>query len=193
MFYGIGHSLGASMGGLLCDKLGWRYAFGIQLPFILVYLLIAIFTTPNNLGPNLRKAEGKTIGEALKSFDVAGSVALAVAVAGLIFGLNLGGNVFPWTHPVPIVSLSLFAVSSVVLVMVERRATRPVLPLRFLSTFPMANLMISNFAGSIVRPCLLSAVMIILKIVRLPKLCSLMSHYTFRPSDNAHLRLQAST
>ena len=151
MFYGIGHSLGAALGGVLCDRLGWRWAFGVQLPFIFVYLLLAIFTTPDDLGPNLMKKENKGLMEAFRAFDILGSIIISFLLAGLILGLNLGGNVLSWDHPVVITSLVVFAVSCVALVLVERRATRPILPLQYLSTIPLVNLMTSNFFGSIVR------------------------------------------
>lgn len=150
LFYGIGHSLGAALGGVLCDRLGWRWAFGIQLPLIFICLLVACVTTPRDLGPTLMKSEGKGIMQAFKAFDMSGSVCLALAISGLILGLNLGGNVFPWQHPIVIVSLVMFVVSSGLLVLAERRARRPILPLPLLSTIPMANLMISNFLGSTV-------------------------------------------
>ena len=127
LFYGVGHSLGAALGGMLCDKLGWRWAFGIQLPFIFAYFVLALFTTPDDLGPNLMKGEGKGVFDTFKSFDIAGSVTLSLAITGLILGLNLGGNIYSWTHPVVITSLVVFAISSVLLVLVERRATRPIL------------------------------------------------------------------
>ena len=166
LFYGVGHSMGAALGGILCDKLGWRWAFGVQLPFIFFYFVLAIMTTPGDLGPNLMKNEGKGVFDTFKSFDTAGSVTLSFAITGLILGLNLGGNIYSWSHPIVITSLVVFAISSILLILVERRATRPILPLRYLTTIPMANLMFSNFFGSLVAQTVLFNVPLFLQAVR---------------------------
>ena len=92
--YGAGHGLGAALGGFLCDHLGWRAAFSVQLPFIATYGALAILSCPENLGPNLAKTEGKTLGEAFESFDSYGTIGMILVVTGLILGVNLGGNVF---------------------------------------------------------------------------------------------------
>jgi len=158
--------MGAAFGGLLCDSLGWRAAFSVQLPFIFVYGLLAFFSTPDNLGPNLAKTQGKTLREAFGSFDVVGALLLTVTITCLILGINLGGNVFTWTHPVVLTSLALFAVAAVLLVPVERRAEWPILPLPLLSTIPNANLMWSNFLGAIITNTVLFNVPLFLQAVR---------------------------
>ena len=145
--YGVGNSSGAVLGGLLCDKLGWRWAFGVQIPFLLVYFVVAIFSTPKNIGPQLMRKEGKGVFDALRSFDLLGSVIMALSVTGLILGLNLGGNIFPWTSPIPIVALLTGVLSAILLLPVERRATRPIMPLPFHTTSPQANLIFSGFFG----------------------------------------------
>ncbi|KAK5240067.1 hypothetical protein LTR16_011147, partial [Cryomyces antarcticus] len=55
LFFGLGSACGAAFGGFLCDTLGWRWTFGIQLPVILITLLVAWFYTPASLGPHLAK------------------------------------------------------------------------------------------------------------------------------------------
>ena len=86
LFYGGGSACGAAFGGFLCDKLGWRMTFAVQVPVLLVLLLNAIFTTPASLGPNLAKRSGLGIRDAMKGFDIAGSLLLTVSVAFLILG-----------------------------------------------------------------------------------------------------------
>ncbi len=39
LFFGMGSIAGAALGGFLCDRLGWRWTFGIQVPYILLCLL----------------------------------------------------------------------------------------------------------------------------------------------------------
>ncbi|KAK6383072.1 hypothetical protein LTS17_003742 [Exophiala oligosperma] len=166
MSWGLGNGLGAVLGGLLCDKLGWRAAFYVQLPFIFTYAILTLVFCPSDLGPNLAKTQGKSIRQAFKTFDTLGAITLTTTVTCLILGVNLGGNVFTWTHPLVITSLVLFVVAAVSLYFVERKAQLPMLPLKFLSTRPMGNLMWMNFFGAIVTNTVLFNVPLYLQAVK---------------------------
>lgn len=145
LFYGGGSAAGAAFGGFLCDRIGWRATFGIQIPIILIIFINGFFTTPSDLGPNLAERSGQSIRDAMKGFDIAGSVLLTSAVAFLILGLNLGGNVYPWKHPLVITSLVIATAAGSLLVRVESKAARPVMPLSMLFTKPRGNLVFNNF------------------------------------------------
>lgn len=136
------------MGGILCDHLGWRAAFLIQVPLIIALLLFSAWATPDPLGPSLAKAEGKSVAQALASFDFVGAFCLTITMTGLILGINLGGNILGWLHPLVIVSLVIFVCGGVALVFVEQRALRPLLPLNLLSSVPYANLNWGNTFGA---------------------------------------------
>jgi MFS family permease len=145
LFFGAGSASGAAFGGFLCDRLGWRMTFAIQVPVFVALLVNGYFTTPSDLGPDLAKRSGLGIRDALRDFDIAGSFLLTGSVALLILGLNLGGNVFPWQHPLVIVSLVVAVVAGAVLLRVESRAQRPIMPLLFLFSQPRGNLVFNNF------------------------------------------------
>lgn len=149
LFYGGGSACGAAFGGFLCDKLGWRMTFAIQIPLLLVLLVNAICTTPSSLGPNLAKRSGLGIRDAMRGFDIAGSTLLSGSVAFLILGLNLGGNVYPWKHPLVITSLVVALIAGAVLIVVESRAARAVMPLPMLFSKPRGNLVFNNFFAQI--------------------------------------------
>lgn len=149
LFFGLGGACGAAFGGFLCDTIGWRWTFGVQIPLILAILLLALFTTPASLGPHLAKHSDKNILDTIKGFDLAGSFFLTTFVAFLILGLNLGGNIYPWTHPSVITSLVVAGIAGVILVRVESKADRPVMPLKMLSSKPRANLVFNNFFAQI--------------------------------------------
>jgi hypothetical protein len=86
IIFGAGSMLGAALGGAIADHLGWRWEFGIQIPFLIICLLIACFTIPRNLGI----AEGvkrKTLLEAMKVFDFKGSILLTTSITFLILGI----------------------------------------------------------------------------------------------------------
>ncbi|CAN9192530.1 unnamed protein product [Alternaria sp. RS040] len=149
LFYGGGSACGAAFGGVLCDKLGWRMTFAVQIPVLVLLLVNAIFTTPSSLGPNLAKRYGLGLKDGLKGFDVAGSMLLTVSVAFLILGLNLGGNIYPWKHWVVITSLVVATVTGAILVKVESRASRAVMPLPMLFSRPRGNLVFNNFFAQV--------------------------------------------
>ncbi|KAH9881913.1 hypothetical protein J1614_001084 [Plenodomus biglobosus] len=149
LFYGGGSACGAAFGGFLCDKLGWRMTFAVQIPLLLLLLINAIFTTPAFLGPNLAKRSGLGIRDAMKGFDIAGSILLMGSVASLILGLNLGGNVYPWKHPIVISSLVIALITGAILIQVESKAARPVMPLPMLFSQPRGNLVFNNFFAQI--------------------------------------------
>jgi hypothetical protein len=119
--------------------------FAIQVPILIALLINAFFATPSDLGPDLAKRSGLGIRDAMKGFDVAGSILLTGSVAFLILGLNLGGNIFPWDHPLVIVSLVIALVAGVILIRVESRAQRAVMPLPMLFSQPRGNLVFNNF------------------------------------------------
>lgn len=164
--YGLGNAAGAALGGLLCDKLGWRGAFYVQLPPILILFVLAIASTPTGLGPNLALKERKTAWQAMKTFDYWGSILLTSAVSFFIVGLNLGGNILSWSHPVVIVSLVLFVVSALFFIWVERKAERPVMPMEILVQNPRANLIFSNLFGTMTAQTIIFNVPIFLQAVQ---------------------------
>jgi len=146
---GIGSCLGLAFGGLLCDQIGWRGAFLIQLPFILVLFVAASCTIPPGLGMKRVGSERMAVSQLIRSIDLTGSFILILAVTGLIMGLNLGGNVFPWSHPLVISSLVASLILSIVLVRYERNVPRAVLPIELLSKNPRASIIFGNFFGAI--------------------------------------------
>ncbi|KAI9683615.1 MAG: hypothetical protein M1829_004919 [Trizodia sp. TS-e1964] len=150
--YGLGSASGVAMGGYLADQLGWRWEFGVQVPAILLCLIAAALTLPPDLG---KLATNKSVWESLKTFDFAGSFFLTSCVTFLILGLNLGGNILPWSHPVVISSLVLFLITSVLLVKIESKAKFPLMPLHLLLSAPRSEIIFSNFFGAIATNAIL--------------------------------------
>ncbi|PHH83172.1 hypothetical protein CDD82_3219 [Ophiocordyceps australis] len=145
--YGIGSALGAALGGAMAEALGWRWEFGVQIPPLLLCFCVSAMALPPDLG---KTGEPTTVWQALQAFDARGSVLLTLAVCFLILGLNLGGNVFPWSHPLVIASLLIFAVCFPALVWVEARVSKPIMPLHLVRYAPRANLIYANFIAAII-------------------------------------------
>ena len=164
---GTGSAGGAALGGFLCDRLGWRWTFGIQVPCILLLLVAAWLTTPTTLGPNLAKTSDMSLWQAIKGFDLAGALLLTLTVTFLILGLNLGGNVLSWGHPLVISSLVASIFTAALLLKVEAKAIRPVMPLELLTSKPRGNLIFNNFLGNIAIQTILFNVPLYYQAVKL--------------------------
>lgn len=148
MVYGVGSTLGAALGGFMADYLGWRWEFGIQVPFLLLCVGVTMITIPGELG--LRSGKKETVIQAMRSFDFKGSFLLTSAITFLILGLNLGGNILPWSHPFVLASLAIFAVSFPAFLWVESTAFRPIMPLHLIRRSPHVNLIFSNALGAVI-------------------------------------------
>ena len=123
--YGIGAGLGGVFGGWINDIWGWRYAFLIQVPLtvvsgILAYLVVDIPVK-------------QTEKSAWKRIDVAGAATLIITLVLLLLGVNSGGNIVPWVHPLVLTSLPLSAIFLGIFIYIEGNyAEEPVIPVRLL-------------------------------------------------------------
>ena len=123
--YGVGAGVGGIFGGWVHDTWGWRYAFFIQVPFTVVAAVLAL-TFIDIPMKSSEKSKWRRI-------DVLGAVTLTVFLVLLLLGVNSGGNVAPWTHPLILISLPLAAVFLVVFIVVEARfAEEPIIPVKLL-------------------------------------------------------------
>lgn len=86
--------LGAALGGAMADHLGWRWEFGVQVPFILLCLVLAIYAVPGDLGIYDNRKEGLL--EAMRAFDFKGSILMAVSATFLILGLVSSCPCYLW-------------------------------------------------------------------------------------------------
>ncbi|KAI2633661.1 major facilitator superfamily domain-containing protein [Hypomontagnella submonticulosa] len=143
--YGLASALGAALGGLMADSLGWRWEFGIQVPPIILCFVVAVYAVPRDLG---LQNKHQTFAEGMKTFDFRGSILLTTSTTFLILGLNLGGNVLPWSHPFIIASLVIFGVCFPLCLWAESRHERPIMPLVLLHSSPRANIIFANFIAS---------------------------------------------
>ncbi|ORY65206.1 major facilitator superfamily domain-containing protein [Pseudomassariella vexata] len=143
--YGLASASGAAFGGLMADTLGWRWEFGVQVFPLLISLVICVFTIPKDLGLYVDR---ESFFQAMKAFDFSGSGCLTMSTTFLILGLNLGGNVLPWSHPFIIASLVVSAIFFPMFLYAESLAKRPIMPLHLLWHSPRANIIMSNFIAS---------------------------------------------
>ncbi|RAH40834.1 MFS multidrug transporter [Aspergillus brunneoviolaceus CBS 621.78] len=139
--YGAGSGLGGVFGGWINDTLGWRWAFLIQVPFIVVSgILVTVMV----------KVPVKDTDDAkLKRVDFLGAVTLVTTLVLFLLGLNTGGNQLPWTHPLILVSLPLAAVSFALFLYIEAKiASEPVIPVRLLLDRTVFSACLTNWFGT---------------------------------------------
>ncbi|RAK94995.1 MDR family MFS transporter [Aspergillus ibericus CBS 121593] len=123
--YGAGSGLGGVFGGWINDTLGWRWAFLIQVPFVVVSGILVAVTVrvPVKTSENAK----------LKRVDFLGALTLVISLVLLLLGLNTGGNRVSWTHPLILTSLPLSAVFLGLFIYIEANiASEPVIPVRLL-------------------------------------------------------------
>ncbi|KAF7947514.1 hypothetical protein EAE96_008601 [Botrytis aclada] len=145
--FGIGAASGAALGSAIADHLGWRWEFGVQVPGLILCSIVSCFVIPNDLGLNRGK---KTLKEALSVFDYKGSLLLMATITFFILAINLGGNIYPWTHPLILTCIILTIIGLPLFIITEHYAPQPVMPLSLITHNPRASLIIGNALGAIV-------------------------------------------
>jgi EmrB/QacA subfamily drug resistance transporter len=120
--FGVTTVLGPLIGGLLTDHLSWRWTFYINLPVGVAVIVLAAFTMPS-----LKRGGHPNI-------DYLGIVFVSLGAAGLTLALSWGGTQYAWGSLTIIGMIIGSLVALVIFVLVERRATEPILPLRLFSS-----------------------------------------------------------
>ncbi|KAJ5899374.1 hypothetical protein N7495_004118 [Penicillium taxi] len=136
--YGAGSGLGGVFGGWVNDTLGWRWAFLIQVPFLVISCILV--ATKVNIPVK------ETDQARIKRVDFLGAITLVLTLVTLLIGLNTGGNQVPWTHPVVLTSLPLSAVFLGIFIYVEACVVlEPIIPVRLLLDRTVAAACLTNW------------------------------------------------
>ncbi|KAI5807406.1 major facilitator superfamily domain-containing protein [Peziza echinospora] len=169
IIFGTGSGLGGLFGGFINDTLGWRWAFILQIPFIIISTLIVLRflslpppktsispaspaspASPSEQNDQQENTIIPPIQQLPKSsferIDYAGSFTLITSLTLLLLGLNSGGNVIPWSHPLLISSLVLAVVFLGAFVYVEENvAKEPIIPLGLLKVRTIVAACLQNW------------------------------------------------
>ena len=116
-FAGIGGIVGLLSSGVMLQVWSWKAIFVVYSAIGLLVLLAAL-----TIGESVASRHGRP--------DVLGSVFSALAVGGVVFGLIEGAHT-SFSDPLVVVILVVAAVSLLAFVLVELRATDPLLDVRY--------------------------------------------------------------
>src|SRR3954447_4269701 len=127
---GFGVAVGPLIGGAIVSALGWRWAFGINVPVALGVVLAAALIIPDD---RPRPAAHR--------FDVAGGVLITAALAALVFGL-IEGPERGWASAAVLMAFAVALLLLGAFIVAERRHPAPLveLPLLVQPVFAAAKL-----------------------------------------------------
>ncbi len=141
--FGLSSIAGPLLGGFFTDNLTWRWVFYINLP-IGVLALMAIAAVLHL--PKSTKSH---------KVDYLGTVLMGVAVTGLILVTTWGGTTYPWLSPVIISSTAVAIFLLVTFILVERKASEPLISLNL---FRNSIFTVTSAAGFIIGFAMFGAI-----------------------------------
>lgn len=146
---GLGAVLGASLGGVVAECIGWRWCFLVQVPVSLAALVVGYKVLCGLSDTTLLLPVGSGGGRlrhVLACLDLSGAAVLVLGLTLQLVGLGSGGNDFAWDSPVVIGALALSTAALAGFVAIEAKTEAiPIIPLRLLKGFQPAVVQLTNF------------------------------------------------
>ncbi|MDQ0058606.1 MDR family MFS transporter [Paenibacillus harenae] len=142
--FGFSSVIGPTLGGFMVDHMDWEWIFWIFLPLGLVAFVMIWRMFPKT---------GRTTTEPI---DYWGSLFLSLTIIALLLGFSWAGTKYEWGSFEIIGLLAASAVFLVILLLVERKAKSPVLPL---SMFKNSIVTVSNVIGFLMNAGMMGAMM----------------------------------
>lgn len=146
---GIATTVGPTIGGVITDTIGWRWAFWINLPVggLLALILFFFMHPPEHMFP--RKDPDMKVTTKLARLDWVGAVTITGCVVCLLLALQLGGSTYPWSNGRVIALFVIFGVSLAVIGLYERRlGDAAVFPVRLLRNRRLVGALFFGFCIS---------------------------------------------
>jgi EmrB/QacA subfamily drug resistance transporter len=120
---------GPLLGSLITEGTRWRWVFYLNLPFGLIAILCIIIFLPATISDRSSQLTGWA---AMRRIDVSGALLCATATICLLVALSWGSNqTFAWDSPQVVGMLAATGMLVLLLILAERRAAEPLLPLNF--------------------------------------------------------------
>ncbi|WP_336214652.1 MFS transporter [Nonomuraea sp. LPB2021202275-12-8] len=144
---------GPTLGGLIAATAGWQWIFWVNVPagvIAIVWGAVTLRKVPK--GPK-------------RPVDAMGNALVFAALSAIILALSEAGSAGP-TSPVALIGAGLFVVLLPLVVLVERRATHPVLDLRLFGGRMLACANLASFCNAIARAALILVVALYFQAAR---------------------------
>ncbi len=113
---GLSIAAGPIVGGVIVQAGGWRWTMFVNVPIAIICMVIG--------AQALREVRIRTTAR----FDIAGAVLLVISLSALVYAL-IDAPATGWTTPSTLVLLATALVMAAIFVVVERRASAPIVPL----------------------------------------------------------------
>lgn len=123
--------LGPPLGGAIVAYISWRAVFFINVPLVVLALIATYRHMPESRDESARGG-----------FDWAGAVVVAVALAGLTFGV-IRGQAEEWSSPTGFISLAIGAIALAAFPVMMRRSDHPLVSL---DLFRSRNFTVTNIS-----------------------------------------------
>ncbi|KAG9317195.1 vacuolar amino acid permease [Chiua virens] len=166
ILYGLGSGLGGPIGGWINDTWGWRAAFVLQAPLLLISFVLVALKVNIKLPDTVAN---ESMSSKLSRLDFLGSSTLVVSVASMLSAFSIKTTEeLPWSHPLIWGLFVLSGISGVAFVYVEARwAPYPVMPLRLVTQRTPLAVSLANFLASMTAFSMLYNVPLYFSAVRL--------------------------
>src|SRR5450755_93779 len=144
--FGISSAVGPLLGGYFTDHgtvsiaghviQGWRWVFYLNIPLGMIALFMVIARMP--------KLSHATKG----GIDYPGAVLIVASCIPLLLALTFGGQKFPWESPQVLGLFALFAVATLLFVIVENKARDPIIHMELFGNKVFAWANVAGFFSS---------------------------------------------
>ena len=137
----VGRSIGAPLGGVLTDTIGWRGSFMYQAPLVLLALALLWWKLPAEFEHNIIAREDTLITKnprqrtlsKFRRIDFLGAILLAASIVAFLLIFNFASKKLTIFDPFILGFILLWIVSSLLFLIVEANyASEPIFPLRLL-------------------------------------------------------------
>lgn len=136
----FGRGVGAPLGGLLADSIGWRGSFLCQAPLTLIVLALVWWKLPSEFEHDAFARENSTMEvtghptlSKLRRIDFPGAFLIAISMVALLLALNFASKRLELFDPLVIGLILLWISSSFLFLLLEARyASEPIIPMRLL-------------------------------------------------------------
>ena len=141
--FGVASIAGPLLGGYFTTHWTWRWIFYINLPVGIIALVVLAATLPAQSS------------YARHAIDYLGAGLLALSLASIVLVTDLGGTEYSFSSPLMIGLIVIAVLALIAFILVERKASEPVLPLRLFRT---RDVWVTSVVGLIIGFALIGSV-----------------------------------